>query len=221
MMRIEEFKNFTELGVIKALKYHTIAGHTSLMRFHSVLQSARFSSVDEDNNEQVANPILKMSWAMLLGIGPALRVVDVNSLLFNNEKMKLICVFFNYTNLVGVGYVRARPEPNIPLRANLGVLQAAFALEVDAIGALDLVEVKAVGALDLVKVEAVRALNLVDVEAVGALDLVEVEAVGALNLVEVETVGAHDLVEVKAVGALYLVEVREVGSSASSSSLED
>nr|GEW76037.1 LETM1-like protein [Tanacetum cinerariifolium] len=41
MMRIEEFKNFTELGVIKALKYHTIAGHTSPMRFHSVLQSAR------------------------------------------------------------------------------------------------------------------------------------------------------------------------------------
>ncbi|GJU72628.1 LETM1-like protein [Tanacetum coccineum] len=75
MMRIEDFKNFTELGVIKALKYHTIGGHMSPMRFHSVLQSARFSSVDEDNNEQVANPILKRSWAMLLGIGPALRVV--------------------------------------------------------------------------------------------------------------------------------------------------
>nr|GEW86643.1 reverse transcriptase domain-containing protein [Tanacetum cinerariifolium] len=75
MMRIQEFTNFTELGVIKALKYHTIAGHTSLMRFHSVLQSARFSSVDEDDNEQVANHILKRSWAMLLGIGPALRVV--------------------------------------------------------------------------------------------------------------------------------------------------
>ncbi|GJZ99583.1 hypothetical protein Tco_0672134 [Tanacetum coccineum] len=65
------------------------------MRFHSVLHSARFSSLvsqsarfslvattpnpdlgkDEDNNKQVANPILKRSWAMLLGLGPALRVV--------------------------------------------------------------------------------------------------------------------------------------------------
>ncbi|GKA22028.1 hypothetical protein Tco_0707990, partial [Tanacetum coccineum] len=68
----------------------------------------------------------------------------------------------------------------------LGAVEAACALEVDAIGALDLVEalkveVEAVGALDLVEVESVGVLDLV--EAVGALDLVEVEAVGALNVV--------------------------------------
>ncbi|GJX31867.1 hypothetical protein Tco_0241722, partial [Tanacetum coccineum] len=70
-----------------------------------------------------------------------------------------------------------------PLRA----VEAACALEVDAIGALDLVEalkveVEAMEALDLVEVKAVAALDLV--EALGALDLVEV--VGALDLVEVE-----------------------------------
>nr|GEZ70421.1 hypothetical protein [Tanacetum cinerariifolium] len=97
-----------------------------------------------------------------------------------------------------------------PLRA----VKAAFALEVDAMGALDLMEVEAVEALDLVEavealdlVEAVGALDLVELEAVGALDLVEVEAVGALDLVEVEAVGALDLVEVEALGALDLVEV--------------
>ena len=121
--RQEEFKNFTVPGVIRALKYQTIAGHTSPVRFSSLVsQAARFSSVasapkpdlgkDEDDNEQVAtkrkeaspeecdqavegltsakakakakqtndsqktaNPILKRTWAMLLGIGPALRVV--------------------------------------------------------------------------------------------------------------------------------------------------
>ncbi|GJY37281.1 homeobox-leucine zipper protein HDG11 [Tanacetum coccineum] len=61
----------------------------------------------------------------------------------------------------------------------LGAVEAACALEVDAMGALDLVEVEAVGALDLVEVEAVGALDLVEVEAVGALDLVEVGAVGS------------------------------------------
>nr|GEU59001.1 hypothetical protein [Tanacetum cinerariifolium] len=66
-------------------------------------------------------------------------------------------------------------------------VEAACVLEVDAIGALDLmetlkVEVEAVEALDLVKVEAVRALDLM--EAPGALDLVKV--VGALDLMEVE-----------------------------------
>ncbi|GJS18279.1 hypothetical protein Tco_0412751 [Tanacetum coccineum] len=85
----EEFKNFTVLGVIRAVKYLTIAGHTSPMRFHSVLPSARFSSLlsqsarfslvasapKPDNNKQVSNPILKRSWAMLLGIGLALRAV--------------------------------------------------------------------------------------------------------------------------------------------------
>ncbi|GKF05054.1 hypothetical protein Tco_0035722, partial [Tanacetum coccineum] len=43
-----------------------------------------------------------------------------------------------------------------PFRA----LEATCALEVDVIGALDLVEVEIVGALDLVKVEAMGALNL-------------------------------------------------------------
>ncbi|GJT88606.1 mitochondrial proton/calcium exchanger protein-like protein isoform X1 [Tanacetum coccineum] len=101
----EEFNNFTVPEVIRALKYHTIVGHTSPMSFNSVShyarfslsvsQSARFSSVastpkpdlgkDKDNNEEVSkqviksqkntNPILKRSWAMLLGIGPALRAV--------------------------------------------------------------------------------------------------------------------------------------------------
>ncbi|GKA37626.1 ribonuclease H-like domain-containing protein [Tanacetum coccineum] len=51
-----------------------------------------------------------------------------------------------------------------PLRA----VEAAFALEVDAMGDLDLVEVEAVGALDLVEVEAVGALDLVKVGAVGS-----------------------------------------------------
>ncbi|GKA85109.1 mitochondrial proton/calcium exchanger protein-like protein [Tanacetum coccineum] len=130
--RQEEFKNFTVPGVIRAHKYHTIAGHTLPSNFHSVLHSARFSSLvsqaarfssvasaskpdlgkDEDDNEQVANkrkeaspeecdqavegltsakakakakqlndsqktanPILKRVWAMVLGIGPALRAV--------------------------------------------------------------------------------------------------------------------------------------------------
>ncbi|GJZ50115.1 ribonuclease H-like domain-containing protein [Tanacetum coccineum] len=50
----------------------------------------------------------------------------------------------------------------------IGVVEAACALEVDAMGALDLVEVEAVGALDLVEVGAVRALNLVEVGAVGS-----------------------------------------------------
>ncbi|GKB21266.1 hypothetical protein Tco_0855189 [Tanacetum coccineum] len=79
IMHDEEFKNFTVPGVIRALIYHTIAGHTSPMRFNSVLQYARFSSLvsqsarfslvasepnsdlgkDEDNNEEVASPILK------------------------------------------------------------------------------------------------------------------------------------------------------------------
>ncbi|GKD44595.1 hypothetical protein Tco_1269240, partial [Tanacetum coccineum] len=54
-----------------------------------------------------------------------------------------------------------------PLRA----VEAACALEVDAMGALDLVEADAMGALDLVEVEIVGALDLVEVEAVGALDL--------------------------------------------------
>ncbi|GKF17208.1 mitochondrial proton/calcium exchanger protein, partial [Tanacetum coccineum] len=77
--------------VIRAVKYLTIAGHTSPMRFHSVLPSARFSSLlsqsarfslaasapKPDNNEQVANPILKRSWAMLLGIGRALRAIGL------------------------------------------------------------------------------------------------------------------------------------------------
>ncbi|GKB76771.1 hypothetical protein Tco_0943666 [Tanacetum coccineum] len=50
-----------------------------------VSQSARFSLVatapnpdlgkDEDNNKQVANPVLKKSWAILLRIGQALRAV--------------------------------------------------------------------------------------------------------------------------------------------------
>ncbi|GKF28636.1 hypothetical protein Tco_0094978, partial [Tanacetum coccineum] len=77
-------------------------------------------------------------------------------------------------------------------------VEAACALEVEAVGALDLVEalkveVEAVGALDLVKVEVVGALDLMEVEAVGALDLVE----GALDLIEVEAsclVGAMDVV---------------------------
>ncbi|PWA59427.1 LETM1-like protein [Artemisia annua] len=117
--RHEEFKNFTVPGVIRALKYHTIAGHTSPMRFHSILHSARFSSLvsqsarfssvasapkpdfgkDEDNNEQVAKKrkeasseecdqavegltsamLLKRTWAMLMGIGPALRAVASTS----------------------------------------------------------------------------------------------------------------------------------------------
>nr|GEZ70422.1 hypothetical protein [Tanacetum cinerariifolium] len=105
-----------------------------------------------------------------------------------------------------------------PLRA----VKAAFALEVDAMGALDLMEMEAVEALDLVEavealdlVEAVGALDLVELEAVGALDLMKVETVGALDLVEVEAVGALDLVEVEAVGALDLVEVGAVGSLAS------
>ncbi|GKD80656.1 homeobox-leucine zipper protein HDG11, partial [Tanacetum coccineum] len=86
-----------------------------------------------------------------------------------------------------------------PLRA----VEAACALEVDAMGALDLVEalkveVEAMGALDLVEalkveVEAMEALDLVEVKAVAALDLVE--ALGALDLIEV--VGALDLVEVE------------------------
>ncbi|GKD47069.1 hypothetical protein Tco_1271714, partial [Tanacetum coccineum] len=46
-------------------------------------------------------------------------------------------------------------------------VKAAYAIEVEAMGALDLME-------DL----------KVEMEAVGALDLVEVEAVGALDLVE-------------------------------------
>ncbi|GKE02172.1 hypothetical protein Tco_1390155, partial [Tanacetum coccineum] len=37
----------------------------------------------------------------------------------------------------------------------LGAVEPAFALEVDAMGALDLVEVEAVGAMDLVEVGAV------------------------------------------------------------------
>ncbi|PWA59426.1 LETM1-like protein [Artemisia annua] len=131
-LRQEEFKNFTVPGVIRAHKYHTIVGHTLPSKFHSVLHSARFSSLvsqaarfssvasapkpdlgkDEDDNEQVAtkrkeaspeecdqavegltsakakakakqvndsqktaNPILKRTWAMLLGIGPALRAI--------------------------------------------------------------------------------------------------------------------------------------------------
>nr|GEY47467.1 hypothetical protein [Tanacetum cinerariifolium] len=45
-------------------------------------------------------------------------------------------------------------------------VEAAFALEVDAMGALDLVEVEAVGALDVVKVEALGALDHVEVGAV-------------------------------------------------------
>nr|GEW21849.1 hypothetical protein [Tanacetum cinerariifolium] len=48
----------------------------------------------------------------------------------------------------------------------LGAVEAAFALEVDAMGALDLVEVEVVGALDVVKVEALGALDLVEVGAV-------------------------------------------------------
>ncbi|GJU79063.1 protein kinase-like domain, concanavalin A-like lectin/glucanase domain protein [Tanacetum coccineum] len=51
-----------------------------LNRFSSLLsQSGRFSLVASapkpDKNEQVANPVLKRSWAMLLGISPALRAV--------------------------------------------------------------------------------------------------------------------------------------------------
>nr|GEU55669.1 reverse transcriptase domain-containing protein [Tanacetum cinerariifolium] len=103
-----------------------------------------------------------------------------------------------------------------PLRA----AKATFALEVDAMGALDLMEVETVRALDLVKVEAMGALDLVDVEAVEAPDLMEVEAVRTLYLMEVEAVGALDLIEVDAVEALDFVEVGAVGSSASSSSLE-
>ncbi|GJU79059.1 hypothetical protein Tco_1276129 [Tanacetum coccineum] len=58
----EEFKNFTVQEIITVLKYHTIAGHTSPMRFHSVLpsllsQSGRIvlatSAPKSDNNEQV------------------------------------------------------------------------------------------------------------------------------------------------------------------------
>ncbi|GJX33815.1 hypothetical protein Tco_0245372 [Tanacetum coccineum] len=64
------------------------------------------------------------------------------------------------------------------LMYTLGVeVKAAYAIEVEAMGALDLmedlkVEMEAVGALDLVEVEALGALDLVE----GALDLVEVEA---------------------------------------------
>ncbi|GKE26950.1 hypothetical protein Tco_1442334, partial [Tanacetum coccineum] len=78
--------------------------------------------------------------------------------------------------------------------------EAACALEVEAVGALDLVEALKV------EVEAVRALDRVEVEAVEALDLVEVEAVRALDLVE----GALDLVEVEAsclVGAMDVVSL--------------
>ncbi|GJS56523.1 homeobox-leucine zipper protein HDG11 [Tanacetum coccineum] len=88
-----------------------------------------------------------------------------------------------------------------PLGADV---ETACALEVEAVGALDLmealkVEVEAEGG-DLDLVEALK----VEVEAEGALDLVEVEAAGALDLME----GALDLVEVEAsclVGALDVV----------------
>ncbi|GKA19976.1 hypothetical protein Tco_0699891, partial [Tanacetum coccineum] len=58
----------------------------------------------------------------------------------------------------------------------LGAVEAACALEVDAMGALDLVEALKV------EVEAVGALDLMEVESMGVLDLVEVEVVGALNV---------------------------------------
>nr|GEW00189.1 hypothetical protein [Tanacetum cinerariifolium] len=48
----------------------------------------------------------------------------------------------------------------------LRVVEAAFALDVDAMRGLDLVKVEAVGALDLMEVEAVGALDLVEVGAV-------------------------------------------------------
>nr|GEW87319.1 hypothetical protein [Tanacetum cinerariifolium] len=59
------------------------------------------------------------------------------------------------------------------------LVEAAFALKVDAMGALDLVEVEAVRALNLMVIEVIRALDLVELEPVGALDLVEVGAVGS------------------------------------------
>ncbi|GKD57531.1 homeobox-leucine zipper protein HDG11 [Tanacetum coccineum] len=59
----------------------------------------------------------------------------------------------------------------------LGAVEAACALEVDAMEALDLVEALKV------EVEAVGALDLVEVEAVGTLDLMKEEAVEALDAV--------------------------------------
>nr|GFC53959.1 hypothetical protein [Tanacetum cinerariifolium] len=55
-------------------------------------------------------------------------------------------------------------------------VEAACALEVEAIGALDIMEALKV------KVEVVGALDLVEVKVVGAFDLVK----GALDLVKVE-----------------------------------
>ncbi|GKF34081.1 hypothetical protein Tco_0107281, partial [Tanacetum coccineum] len=74
--------------------------------------------------------------------------------------------------LGALGAKKAITHPVITIFMHpLGVVEAAFALEVDAMGALDLVEVEAVGALDLVEVEAVGALDLVEVGAVGSSSL--------------------------------------------------
>ncbi|GJZ53380.1 hypothetical protein Tco_0608265 [Tanacetum coccineum] len=111
-MHDEEFKNFT--GVIRALIYHTIVGHASPTRFHSVLhsarcssfvsQSARFSLVattpypdlgkDEDNNKEVANPILKRQTVfvdMLKHYWLGIKLLDVDVKIGSSLRVKLTC----------------------------------------------------------------------------------------------------------------------------------
>ncbi|GJZ28527.1 mitochondrial proton/calcium exchanger protein [Tanacetum coccineum] len=60
-----------------ALKHHTIAGHTSPMRFHySALYSARLSSlVSQSARFSLVASTPKPDLGLALGIGPALRVV--------------------------------------------------------------------------------------------------------------------------------------------------
>ncbi|GKF23590.1 hypothetical protein Tco_0075912, partial [Tanacetum coccineum] len=106
-------------------------------------------------------------------------------------------------------------------RAEDAEVEAACALEVEAVGALELVkalkvEVEAVGALDLVEVEVVRAFDLVE----GAMDLVKVEEtylVGTLDLV-----GLSLNIIISALMSGYLTSLNKTRSSSlkTSSSLD-
>ncbi|GKF94568.1 hypothetical protein Tco_0284268, partial [Tanacetum coccineum] len=96
-----------------------------------------------------------------------------------------------------------------PIRVEVEV---ACALEVEAIGALYLVkalkmEVEVMGALDLVEVEAMRAIDLVE----GALDLVEVEASCLVRALDVVGLSLNILILASVSG--YLTSLNKTTSS--------
>ncbi|GKD98452.1 hypothetical protein Tco_1382349 [Tanacetum coccineum] len=86
--------------------------------------------------------------------------IESRRLVINHLENVRGCATYAGGALGSLGALKESTHPVIYIfMYHLGVVEAACALEVDVIGALDLVQ--AVGALDLVEVEAIGALDVV------------------------------------------------------------